>query len=178
MTEKNSILANAVAQIMEELAKRKRRCVIVYGHIGSGKTLFAGQLATALDKQGVKVGGIVSPRILDEGKTVGYRVQDIETSEEQLLATLHPLGIPIGKFYLSEKVLGFAQVAIERAASTAQVVILDEVGRLELEGEGHANALRILLQSEAIAVLFIRTMFVEPVTEKFGIDDYLAFHVT
>ncbi|MEA3238257.1 MAG: nucleoside-triphosphatase [Candidatus Bipolaricaulota bacterium] len=173
----NERLTQVIAEITEQITQHKHRCIVIHGQIGAGKTRLAQRLAAALEKHKIRVGGIISPRIVDGVETIGYRVRDLDTGEEQSLAALNPPGIPIGKFYLSEDALLFARTAIEHAAATAQVVFLDEVGRLELTGQGHAPALRALLRSEAIHVLFVRTTFVEHIIEKFGIGDHASFSV-
>jgi|AntAceMinimDraft_8_1070364.scaffolds.fasta_scaffold01364_11 nucleoside-triphosphatase THEP1 len=177
MYETDNTLTRIIATITTQHEQYKRRCIIIHGQIGAGKTHLAQDLAAALDKNKIRVGGIISPRILDSVETIGYRVRDIETGEERSLAALNPPGIRIGKFYLSEDGLFFARAAIEHAATTAQVVFLDEVGRLELAGQGHAPALWALLRSEAIPVLFVRTTFVEHIIERFGIVDHASFPV-
>lgn len=169
---------NTVTEIIAEItAQHGRRCIIIHGAIGAGKTRLAERLAATLEECKIRVGGIISPRIVDGVETIGYRVRNIETGEERPFASLDPPGIPIGKFYLSEDALLFARAAIERAATIDEVVFLDEVGRLEIAGQGHAPALRALLQSEAIPVLFVRTTFVKHIIERFGIVDYVSFPV-
>jgi len=147
-------------------------CIIIHGGIGVGKTRLAEQLAAALIERGIKTGGILSPRILDGNETIGYTIRDLSTGEEQPFVRLIPPGIPIGKFYLMEDGLAFAHAAIERATKNKQVVFVDEVGRLECDGKGHAPAARTLLRSQALPVLLVRSSFVERVVETFGIARY------
>ena len=172
MHTSNDTIAGIISAI-----NAQRGCIIVHGDIGAGKTRLAEQLVIDLRRRGIEVGGIISPRILKGTATVGYNARDIETGEESPLATVHPPGIRVGMFYLSEEALSFARAAIARTAATKQVVLLDEVGRLELAGQGHAPALRILLRSNAIPVLFVRSKFVEAVVEKFAITDHVSFSV-
>ena len=152
-------------------------CIIVHGEIGAGKTQFASRLVQTLDAHGVMVGGIIAPRIMDHGETIGYRVQNIATGEERPLAGTAPPGVPIGKFYLAENGLAFAEEAIVQAAREAQVVFVDEVGRLELSGMGHARAVRVLLSSRALPVLLVRSAFVDEVIHHFAVKHYLLFPV-
>ena len=177
MDEMKNTVSSVIAVITEQIAQHKHRCIVIHGQIGAGKTRLAQRLTAALEEYKIRVGGIISPRTLNGVETIGYRVRDIETGEEQSFATLSPPGIRIGKFYLSEDALFFARATVERAAATAQVVFLDEVGRLELAGKGHAIALRTLLQSEAIPILFVRTAFVEHIIERFGIVDYVSLPI-
>ena len=177
MRETDNTLTEIIASITAQHAQEKHGCIIIHGGIGTGKTRLAERLAVTLRGRKIKVGGIISPRILSGGETIGYRARDIDTGAERPFATLNPPGIPIGKFYLSEDALAFALTVIESASATAQVVLLDEVGRLELAGKGHAISLRSLLQSEAIPVLFVRTAFVDKVARAFGIIDHASFPV-
>ncbi len=178
MTAREMLLAKAVTEIKQQVAEHKPGCLIIHGEIGSGKTQFAQNLVTTLTKQQIEVGGIVSPRILQEGETVGYKVRDVKTAKEKLLATLNPPGVKIGRFYLSKQALDFAHTALIWGASSAQVVVVDEVGRLELKEQGHAAGLRIILQSGAVICLCVRTAFVKAVTETFQVKNHLALHVT
>jgi nucleoside-triphosphatase THEP1 len=178
MTSTEILLVRVMTDIEKQLSEGKPGSVIIHGEIGSGKTRFVQRLVTALTKDHVRVGGIICPRILHQGETVGYKVQDIKTTKEKLLATLEPPGVQIGRFYLSEQALAFAQSAINSAVSTDEVVVVDEVGRLELKGGGYARALRPVLRSKAVCVLCIRSAFVKDIIERFQVNAYSAFHVT
>jgi molybdopterin-guanine dinucleotide biosynthesis protein A len=154
------------------------RCFILRGEVGAGKTRAGERLAMGLKKQGVKVGGIISPRILDGDETVGYTVYDLASGEQRLFADTRPPGIAVGKFFISPEGLAFARNAIERAAAKAHVVFLDEVGRLELDGRGLATAVRTLLDSSAVPVLLVRQSFIPAVLRAFSIHRYGLFDVS
>lgn len=161
-----------ISVISDSLQGDNHTCIIIHGRIGAGKTRLAEQIAVALIERGIKTGGVLSPRILDGNETIGYTIHDLSTSEEQPFVRLIPPGIPIGKFYLMEDGLAFARAAIEHATRTMRVVFVDEVGRLECEDKGHAPAVRMLLRSQALPILLVRSAFVERVIETFGIARY------
>lgn len=155
----------------------KGSCLILSGEIGAGKTQAADDLAAALKERGLAVGGVLSPRIVEDGQTVGYTVRDLATDEERPFASLRPPGVPVGRFFIAEEGLTFARGAIERAAGHGQVVFVDEVGRLELAGGGLAPALRILLRSAACPVLLVRSELVDAVLLTFAIARSEVFPV-
>ncbi len=164
--------------VTEELQKGGHKpCVIIHGGIGAGKTGIARMLSDMLAEQRIVVGGILSPRLVDGDETVGYSIRDILSGEERPFAALEPPGIATGRFYITRDGIDFARRAIERAARTAQVVFVDEVGRLELIGEGHAPALRELLCSCALPIILVRSEFVTHVVDAFLIDRYESFGV-
>ena len=147
----------------------KESCLILSGKIGAGKTHAAEYLVTALKESGFVVGGVLSPRVVQDGETVGYTVRDLATDDERPFAALTPPGMRVGKFFIAEEGITFACGAIERAAEHAQVVFVDEVGRLELAGGGLAPAVRVLLRSAACPILLVRSVFVDAVVRTFAI---------
>ena len=151
--------------------------LILSGEIGAGKTSVAIHLAAELGEQGVAVGGVLSPRIVQDGATVGYTVRDLATDEERPFASLDPPGVPVGKFFVVEQGLAFARCAIEQATASAQTVFVDEVGMLELAGNGLALAVQALLQSQVLPVLLVRSSFVEAVVNAFSITRFRQFDV-
>jgi nucleoside-triphosphatase THEP1 len=177
MSATSRVCDKIISVISDSLQGDDRMCIIIHGGIRAGKTRLAEQVAAALIRRGIKIGGVLSPRILDGDETIGYTVHDLGTGEEQPFVRLTPPGIPIGRFYLTENGLAFARATIERATRSKQVVFVDEVGRLECDGKGHALAVRVLLRSQALPVLLVRYAFVERVVETFGIARYELFSV-
>ena len=146
------------------------RGVLLSGSIGAGKTRCAERLASELKAQGVSVGGVIQPRFVQNGETAGYTVRDLASGVELFFATLKPPGVAVGKYFVKEESISFALRAIEWAAREARVLFVDEIGRLELAGEGHAEAVRAALESNALPVLVVRTEFVDRVARAFLSD--------
>lgn len=164
------MLGDLLSRLLAHLEEKgERSCVIISGGIGAGKTRTSEQLAAALKGRGFSVGGILSPRIVQDGKTVGYMVCDLASGMQRPFASLEPPGLAVGKFFIAEEGLVVARSAIERAAATAQVVFVDEVGRLELAGGGLASEIRVLLRSKALPVLLVRSSFLDAVVRTFSI---------
>ncbi|MCX7750897.1 MAG: DUF2478 domain-containing protein [Candidatus Bipolaricaulota bacterium] len=157
--------------LRETLAARGRgeRALLVTGRIGAGKTRAVLALAAELRHQGLRVGGVASPRVLDGEKTVGYRVRDVRTGEERPLCSLEPPGIPFRRFFFSPEGVAFATAALARAAAEADVIFVDEVGPLELAGGGFAPGLRKVLRAEAFLLLTVRPSLVGEVRRWAGL---------
>ena len=116
-----------------------------------------------LRTQGLPVGGVASPRVLVAGKTVGYRVRDLATGEERPLCSVEPPGIPFRRFFFSPEGLASANAALARAVRTAEVIVADEVGPLELIGGGFTPGIRAALGSPAFLVFTVRPSLVDEV---------------
>ena len=150
--------------------------ILIVGGIGAGKTSTGFALVRELRDARVPIGGVLAPRTMDDARTVGYSVIDLATEERHDFASFVPSRIKIGKFFITEEGLGFAQRAIITAANRGTAVFVDEVGRLELAGEGHAPPVRHLLGTESVPVLFVRDAFVDKVLKTFGIEESRIFH--
>ena len=143
--------------------------VIVAGGIGVGKTVAGLRLAQRLRQNGIIVGGVLAPRLLEQGETTGYNVLDLLTGEDASFARSDPPGHVVGRFYVRPAGLAFADRALRQGAERAPVVFLDEIGRWELGDGGHAAALRDVLRWRAVPVFFVRAELVEAVVEHFGL---------
>ncbi|MBN1858184.1 DUF2478 domain-containing protein [Candidatus Bipolaricaulota bacterium] len=145
--------------------------ILVTGGISEGKTSAVRFLADELLRSGIGVGGILAARIQDRNglRTVGYDLEIIGSGKRIPLAAEAPPGQQVGRFFLRVNALQEAKTVLRRAAISKAVVILDEVGRLELSGQGHAAALESVLVGSALPVLVVRRPFVEAIRNRFGL---------
>ncbi|MDD5646976.1 MAG: nucleoside-triphosphatase [Candidatus Bipolaricaulis sp.] len=170
-----------VLEIVDSVEARRgatpRAAVILAGGIAAGKTRTAERVAEHLRDRGLSVGGILAPRRLEGGVTVGYNVVNLLTGEERGFAEPTPPGRPVGRFFVRPEALRFARAAVHRAAEECDVVFVDEVGRWELDGGGHAESVRELTASSAVAVLLVREAFVDDVIATFGLQGADVFRL-
>jgi len=153
------------------------RPVLLIGGIAAGKTATGLRLLTLLRQSGIDVGGFLAPRVLEGDETVGYSLIDIASNTTHPFAGLEPGGVPAGRFFLSHDGLALAERAVTAALDTAAVVFIDEVGRLELDGGGHAAAVRRLLASDALPILLVRDELADRVIGAFGLEAPMRFDV-
>ena len=146
---------------------------IVTGDVEKGKTSLLTGVAGKLKEKNISVGGIYSARIMKGGKTTGYNIVSFDTEESFPYLKLKtgkdnagigrweiiPGAIERGKELLSEDYL-----------KNKNVVIIDEVGKLETRGEGWKEDIeRLLMDRNIILVLSVRRRFVDEVTKAFNI---------
>lgn len=83
------------------------------------------------------------------GRRVGFSVRDLKTGEEGTLAHLHLAdGLPFGRYRLNLGHLdGIGARAIERALEGAELVVVDEVGPMELRSPRFIRAVAQALDS-------------------------------
>lgn len=162
-------LFGMIAQEAAQDRDRPRRSILVVGDIGAGKTAAGLELAQRLRAAGIAAGGILAPRIVERGETVGYNILDVSTGEDAAFARPDPPGEAVGRFFIRPAGRAFAERALRNGIDRADVVLVDEIGRWELNGGGHAATLRALLTSRAVPVVFVRSELVQAVIERFGL---------
>ena len=167
------LLDGILAEVNGQVAIRP---VLLVGGIGSGKTSTGLRLLSLLRQSGVRVGGFLAPRVMEGDETVGYSLIDLATNATHPFAGLERSDVPIGRFFVSKEGLATADRAVTAALGEAAVVFVDEVGRLELGGGGHAPAIARLLASDVLPILLVRDELVDEVVGTFCIENPWIFH--
>lgn len=158
--------------LLANLERGKEHPFIISGSVGAGKTSVCKRLVCKLRSDRVKVGGVLSPRDVLSGRTIGYEIVDLKSGKKRDFARLNPPGIPVGRYYLNKESLGWAKRSIQNSLDVADVLFIDEVGRLEIMGGGFAPAVEKSLSASSIPVLLVRSRFVRDVRRAFGIEEY------
>jgi nucleoside-triphosphatase THEP1 len=149
------------ARLADEMAARaasdRRPLVVaVVGSPGSGKTTFVGELLRLLRERGLEVGGITQPALTEEDQRVGYLLRDERTGEQRAFARRKPKTAEGGLgFSFDAEAWSWAAERIREARSTVDLVVVDELGRLEARGEGHLPALLARAEQEHARVLLL-----------------------
>ncbi len=157
-------------------ARKEKKALLIVGPRGSGKTSALVGLGLALQAEGLNVDGVVSPRLLQGAETVGYNVQRWRTGEERLLCSREPPGLLYGRFFFRPEALAFANQGLQEAAQGAEVILVDEVGPLELRGAGFFPGLQACLQSRAFLILTVRPSLASAVSAWLG-GRAVTFHL-
>jgi nucleoside-triphosphatase THEP1 len=140
---------------------------LLTGDRQSGKTSVCRRLAEAAGARGLSVAGIVAPAIVREGRCVGYEVVDLATGRSAVLATIEGPGVEqVGPFHFTAEGLAVGRAALEHAAALPDaLVIVDEVGPLELSGGGWAKQLPSVASRLGVTLLTVRRELASEVAE-------------
>ena len=137
--------------------------LLVVGEPGSGKTSWCREYIDRRRESGSRVGGILSPAIEKQGQRVGSNALDLLTGQEVPFARLSryrsfKAGEKIGNYTISRDGIIFACDAIKRAVeSRCDLVVIDEVGPLELGGKGLMPAVELALASAVDVLMVVRS---------------------
>jgi nucleoside-triphosphatase THEP1 len=145
---------------------------LVTGETAVGKTTFLSKLVQILIDQGVSVGGFLAPAVMIGDDRSGFDVFDIRTGTSAPLCRRsdRSSALRAGPFVFDTAGFAFGSNALAQAlAEGLQVLCIDEVGPLEIDGHGWASALRQVLASHHGALLLVvRSRLVARSQESFG----------
>jgi nucleoside-triphosphatase len=104
--------------------------ILVEGRPGSGKSTLAVAVAEELRSRGLTVAGFVTEEIRHGGRRVGFSIEAFG-GERGVLAHIDPAGKPrVGRYRVDVET--FERVAIRALGEPGAVVVIDELGKMEL----------------------------------------------
>jgi len=168
-------------QIIQSKQNALSKVYLVSGILAAGKTTFAKMFTEVLVNQQIKVGGILSERLIENEETIGYDLIDIASQDRIQFLRLGKGSIQhqIGRFTIDPKGVEKGVQLIDLAInSEMQLIVIDEVGKLELRGEGWATAIQKLLAlSQSTLLITVRSGLEQEIIDKWHLTDYQIVHV-
>jgi nucleoside-triphosphatase THEP1 len=163
-----------LAEIKEKVAY-VQKVFIVTGSIRGGKTTFVKRLIEFLKSYNIKVGGILSERVMDGSATIGYDLLNIETGEKtDFLRQNGECGDgTIGRFTICLKGLEEGKKILNSwVQHQNNLVIIDEVGLLEIQDKGWSVCIDHLLEKSSNHILItVRDSYVDKVKNKWNLKE-------
>lgn len=157
------------------------RNFLITGRPGSGKTSVIEQAMSILRERGLRAGGLYCPEIREGGVRLGFKIIDIMTGEERILAHVNQReGPQVSKYRVNvANVDELSEAAIGRALQEADFVVIDEIAPMELHSQGFRRAVRAALDSPKplLAIIHQRTT-TGFIGEVKGRPDVKTFEVT
>lgn len=154
------------------------RWALIAGPKRSKKTEWALELTRALRRCGIGVGGFVQIKRRDDQDRLHYDLQHLASSRRTTLADEAVAVAPDEavafcslQFHPSAFVLG--QRWLEKDLPRSRVLILGDISKVEVGGDGHAESVHLALAQpdEVIVVLLIRADQLFYIVEKLELDE-------
>jgi nucleoside-triphosphatase THEP1 len=149
----------------------------VVGDQGAGKTTAVIGLCDSLIASGHDVAGVLQPARHVDGKRVGYDLLDPHDGARFDLATRKTSFGPGELCYAFDDAgWGWGSTRIARARRDADVLVVDEMGKLEARGQGHVPALVQDVDDErcGVWVLSVRAGALDAVAAAVGPFEHVA----
>jgi nucleoside-triphosphatase len=159
----------------------QKRILLLTGSPGVGKTTVLLKTVEVLKAKGYSVGGMISREIRSRGIRVGFEVLDLSSGKQGWLAHVNQKSGPqVGKYRVNLNDLnGVGAVAILKSAENSDVIVIDEIGPMELFSENFKEAVRKALEGTKLVVGVVhwkaKNEFLEEVKDR---EDMEIFTVT
>ena len=121
----------------------------------------------ALDRLGCRAGGVLAREVRRDGKRVGFELLDLATGDVGNLASIDGEGPRLGRYRVNLRDLeNIGAKAVERAAREADLVVIDEVGPMELFSESFAEAVKTALESDKPMLAVVQAKSQHPLAKR------------
>ena len=134
--------------------------IIITGKPRSGKSTLALSLISELRLKEKWVSGILTPEIIKNKERTGFRIIDIASDETKVLASIEGKGPMIGKYHVDLKELDYITEKFISHSESADVIIIDEIGKMEMLSEKFRNMVEkvFVMEKPVIAVVNMEMM--------------------
>ena len=127
--------------------------IFITGLPGSGKSTVLIKTIELLGEKEIKVGGFITPEMEERGRRTGFYVKDIVSTQIAVFASIHfRFGPRLGKYGVDVDAFDrIAIKAIDFALAECDVIVIDEIGKLEFySGEFQKKLTSILLVDKPV----------------------------
>jgi nucleoside-triphosphatase len=120
----------------------RKHIILITGIAGIGKTTAIIRAVETLKGQGYDIGGMITKEKREGYARVGFEIQDLATQKLGWLAHVkQPNGPRIGKYRVNLSDLeDVGANAIQNATKTADIIVIDEIGPMELHSKAFKEA--------------------------------------
>jgi nucleoside-triphosphatase THEP1 len=155
--------------------KQRSTVFLVTGKVQGGKTTFLRELVELFKKRGITVGGFLCPGHFDAGERSGFQLKNIITGKELPMATVResPGWIKYRRFWFNPDAFRHGKEWIrESLLQGHQVMVIDEVGPMELEHAGWSELLdQLVISYVPVQLWSVREKLVRKVLRQWNIPD-------
>ena len=147
--------------------------ILLEGRPGVGKTTVARRVADLLRRHGLDIRGFVTEELRQGRSRVGFAVETL-AGERAVLAHVELTGPPrVGKYGVD--LAAFERIALPTlaAAADADVVVIDELGKMELASDAFRAAASRLFDEAIAAVATVhvaRHPFTDELKRRRGVE--------
>ena len=124
----------------------RRKKILLTGRPGSGKTTLIKRI---VDKLTVPAGGFYTEEIREGSERIGFRIVTVENEEAVIAHVRFKTEHRVGKYGLELSALEIGIEAVRKAARAGRLVVIDEIGPMEIKSSVFCDAVEEALDSGA-----------------------------
>lgn len=135
----------------------KKRVLLLTGSPGVGKTTVLMQIVSVLKEKGYHVGGMISREVREGRARVGFEILDLTSFRRGWLAHVNQKSGPqVGKYRVNmEDLNAIGASAVAEAVEKCDIIIIDEIGPMELFSERFKETVRRALEESRKLVIAV-----------------------
>ncbi len=175
------LLSNKRLKEIEAEIQISAKIIIVSGEKNEGKTTTIKNMISEFKKKQIHFGGIISEKYYENNLLKGYDILNVKTNEKQgfLRKGDYNNSDKIRKYSILKSGLKFGNDTIMSSINNNDIVIIDEIGQLELNNKGWHNSIVNLFLSDVKYIIFsIRTEFVNDIISKYNLNKTQVFPIS
>jgi nucleoside-triphosphatase THEP1 len=173
--------AESLLKKLEKEHIEKPKVIIITGEIHEGKTTFVQKIVSDLLNQKIRIAGFLSIGIDEDGTRTGFILEEIGSSRQIELCSdkANDRRLKLGRFYFNQEALSFGNEILKPDnLSDKQLIVIDEIGPLEIKGLGWSYAIDKSTQSLIIPQLWVvRKSLVKKIVRKWNIGNVNIFNI-
>jgi nucleoside-triphosphatase len=153
----------------------------ITGLPNAGKTQALIKVIEMLEESEQSVGGMITEPITKKNRRVGFNIVNWMTKEKDVLAHIDfDSKVIVGRYKVNIDALERIGVnAIETAGAECDIIIIDEVGRMEVESERFVEAVKKVLEEDKPLILTLHKKSRNPLLQDIRRrDDVRILEVT
>lgn len=147
------------------MIENNERNIFITGPPRSGKSTLIGEVIDDLD---LRAEGLRTPEMRKEGRRVGFKLLDIKSEDEGILAHIDiEEGPKVSKYRVNiEDLERFTRRALKNRSDECEVLIIDEIGTMELYSSVFEKTVKELLKSKILVLAVLHRNYVGEYGER------------
>lgn len=164
-------------QSFQNEVNKDQKIIIISGKQREGKTTFLKEVIVLLKKENIFFDGIIAEGIDKDGERIGFDLIRLKTGKSYPLSTTIPTlnYTQYGPFFFNDTI--FQEVNSSLKNTVADLVIIDEIGPLEIQDKGWAPAIEQLLKNNTPMIWVVRKSLLERVTNHWEVSKAQVFDI-
>lgn len=139
--------------------------ILLEGRPGVGKTTVVRRLLSLLESGGIEVGGFTTGEIREGGQRTGFTIEAIGGPRAVLARAAQTSEFRVGRYGVDLTAIErVALPAVSRAAGRRSIVVMDELGRMELASAAFVEAVSRVFAADHSVVATVH-VFSHPFTD-------------
>jgi nucleoside-triphosphatase len=141
----------------------RTRVWLITGPPGIGKSTLVSKVVFAVRSKGYGVGGCLTKEVRKGRERTGFRMYDLLSGNEADLASVDGLGPRVGRYRVNITNLStMGASSLLRAAEVADLIVIDEVGPMELTSPEFRRGVKVCLASGKPLLIVLHESMKDP----------------